>query len=223
MSMKNWLQTTAIPALILATFVTETQTAHADKVINNPFGEAANAVIGNIGNYSWLMWQRKYGGNQSCKMHALGYGVPENLQVVAGFVGDNIIIVSSPNYKFCNYNWAPLNYNGRYVDLVGNGGDDKLVSGAGDTWHWGGGGNDYSQSYNPNGNQFGEDGNDMIYSGNTGAIGGLYGDAGYDCLQAMSFGALDCGPDGGVVGTAGGPMPPGTVNCGATTDTCMLM
>jgi hypothetical protein len=81
--------------------------------------------------------------------------------------------------------WPP-NYDWHYIDFIGNGGDDTLSSGSGDTWLFGNGGNDVLQFANPSGSLAGGPGNDVLRSLATSGFQSLSGNAGDDCLSAAT-------------------------------------
>jgi len=120
--------------------------------------------------------------------------------------------------------WDPPVYDGYYLDLYGDGGDEKEMDdggGSNDTWMSGDGGHDYLEQHSSIGRALGQDGNDTIW-GLTGGNGDyLWGHDGDDCLwdDDDSFSALNCGDH--VSGDSHGGNT-GTTNCENLDQCCSL-
>ena len=100
------------------------------------------------------------------------------------------------NVSFCNYLLTGLNHGGRYLDVYGLDGNDRLDCGrAGDSWLFGGNGNDVLFSIAA-GNLYGGAGIDQIIAAsNTFTSEVLSGGSGNDCLDDRNVAAavIDCG------------------------------
>jgi hypothetical protein len=93
--------------------------------------------------------------------------------------------------------WNRLAYNGRILDLFGDGGADSLHDGGGsnDTWTSGGAGNDYLPQVSSIGRANGGAGQDTVYGLSSGSGDRLLGGDDADCLwdSTNTFTTFDCG------------------------------
>jgi Ca2+-binding RTX toxin-like protein len=161
--------------------------------VSNPFGTAATAYI----NYdpddggNWINWQENATGN--CSFTSLGTGgFSDDFNIFASNSGDTIVFLEySQSFAFCGYSMNAPKYNGHYADLYGGTGNDRLSTGAGDTYIHGGTGDDILS--NDGGAALyltGDDGNDTLLFGTSNG-GTVQGGAGNDCL-AVSTAATNC-------------------------------
>ncbi|MBZ0120408.1 MAG: hypothetical protein K8H88_25680 [Sandaracinaceae bacterium] len=131
----------------------------------------------------------------------------------AGTGVDTMILIGTngytpPSSDYCasgswrTGSWNVLSYNGFYLDLYGDGGNDwELDSGTASglaTYLMGGAGNDYLELNGSGGAAYGEAGADTIYAlSGSGSGETLNGGSGSDCLwdASNSFSSFDCGAD----------------------------
>jgi Ca2+-binding RTX toxin-like protein len=144
-----------------------------------------------------VVWYRHSDGSCLPSTNSLGpsTGLNDHTEVVGGAADDAIFIVTWSG-SFCGYNFTPLVYGGKFLDLYGADGNDSLYGyGGGDTWVHGGGHNDYLYSENPAGTLEGLGGDDTLQAGSSGAGETLLGGDGNDCLYDANSSAsvFDCG------------------------------
>jgi len=194
--------------------------ALALSTVNSPFGPSApvQALIGRNTQapVEVIVWKRVSDG--ACKSTLIGdaFGLTDDVLVVGSSGADTIIVEErAPDYDaiFCNFHLNTLDYGGHFLDVHGGAGDDTLLSGSGDTWHYGEDGNDYL-AFKGAGNLFGGNGNDIVIAmSSIFTAEGLYGEAGSDCLEDQNNAAftIDCGPGSDQISLAYGI--PIRVNC----------
>jgi hypothetical protein len=155
-------------------------TIHAD-----PFGSAdsvgyvgANHITGE----HFLIWAS---GSSCHSPISLGGSAGFSDDFIAdGLDGDDFLyIVEGSMVAFCGMWLQPPNYNGHFFDLRGYYGNDELITGSGDTWLEGEGGDDWMRSDNPLGHMTGWIGNDTLIVFGSGSGGVFRGGPGDDCLQ----------------------------------------
>jgi hypothetical protein len=113
----------------------------------------------------WLTWRS--GTTGSCRFVFLGTGQLKTNYIVHMPAGGSFGRVISTNWPtvYCGANMQPLRYGGGFLDFVGGDGADTFEClGTGDTFLWGGGGNDLLRGYRPGVQIMGGAGNDTIYS-----------------------------------------------------------
>jgi Ca2+-binding RTX toxin-like protein len=182
--------------------------------VHNPHGATTTrAWIGYVAPWGqYIAWQNTTTG--ACSWHNLGPagGLSDNTRVF-GDAAVDLIHVASSTVSFCGYTFSPLVYNGHYLDIYGNGGNDFLSSGTGDTWIYGQGGDDWIWFSNPNGRLYGGTGNDQVMSDGTGGAESLYGESGNDCLRDANrvYNRVDCGSGYDAHGHF--PADPGVISC----------
>jgi hypothetical protein len=127
-------------------------------------------------------------------------GLFDNVQVLGGSGHDNIQVLNGSTSDSCaaGLSQGPI-YGTHYLDVYGGGGDDSIdvEPPSGDTYSFGGAGNDVVWNFSSIGNIFGDAGDDELhlFSGATTKADGAQGGDGNDCLQDFSGTALifDCG------------------------------
>jgi hypothetical protein len=124
---------------------------------------------------------------------------------------------------FCGKRMYPLVYGGHYLDILGNGGNDRLKNATdGDTWLDGQDGNDRLYSENPIGTEYGGPGDDsVIFWGPSGSTATLLGDAGSDCLADIvgTSSTMNCGSGSDKYQILSRP-PSGAVSCETPVNSC---
>jgi hypothetical protein len=173
--------------------------ATASMLVVEPFGNASTTGIVNrdpVDGSHWVSWRNNATGE--CRFNRIGdSALVDNIFLMAGFGGNDTLIVETGNRSFCGYPTAPPNYGGFFLNLYGSDGNDNLQSGYGDTSIAGGAGNDVIFSGRGSAYHYGEDGNDTIVltSFPTGSGGAIYGGNGNDCLSvSISSVTSSCGP-----------------------------
>lgn len=156
--------------------------AHAT-TLTNPFGSRpVTAYVGSDSAGQWIGWKDQIFG--ACHWDWIGdtTGLNDNYLVYGGAGADGIFVVSTP-ITFCGYPLGVPSYGGRFMTIMGNGGNDKLWSpGTLDTNIDGGGGNDWIMSGRGSSFLYGDVGNDLIFGSGSGYGGEKYGNWGDDCL-----------------------------------------
>jgi len=135
----------------------------------------------------------------SCTTNTVGdtSGLTDDLVINGGSAADTMVNVYNAYVSLCGLSFTQANFNGHTVTVYGKGGADKIwIGGAGNDSAYGGGGNDWIRTLNPDGTISGEDGNDTLMSDSmSGSNDRTYGGNGDDCLedQSQSASTFDCG------------------------------
>jgi hypothetical protein len=212
----SWLLGAALT--FIAYWTLNDRPALALTIVSSPFGNTPVEVrIGSCGNAPCqvVVWHPQ---NGACQFTIIGNGtgLTDDIQVHGGGGVDALHIISGQT-TCPGWNLGPLSYNGHYLDLYGDGGDDEVLNsqGTGDTHLHGGDGNDLLDVLFLTGSLFGEGGDDKLYSHGTFSNEVFFGGAGNDCIQDNSGAAavIDCGSGSDkIVRTASGVVP-ANVNC----------
>jgi Ca2+-binding RTX toxin-like protein len=162
--------------------------------------------------YQVVLWQNKSSGACQFTVIGNGSGLNDNYIVHGTSGADRLYIQGGTNW-FCAtyYTIRPLVYGGYYLDVTGAAGNDIVENGGpGDSFVYGGDGDDGVSSWSAYGVIAGEDGNDSLYSENLNQV--VVGGAGNDCLYSASGSAqtFDC-QDGS--DSWAGTQVPGAVSC----------
>lgn len=199
--MKGMRLLIALVVLAVAHSLVATNSALALTIVSSPFGSSSVTVkIGANGQapVQVVVWKRNWDG--ACQATAIGtsQALYDDYHVVGGPGNDSMEILGNVgSVSFCNYWLIGLTYGGRYLDLYGGDGDDRLSCGraVGDSWLFGENGNDFLFSIAA-GNLYGGAGVDQIIAGSTTFTSEvLSGAAGNDCLddRNVSAAVIDCG------------------------------
>jgi Ca2+-binding RTX toxin-like protein len=194
---------------MIAAFSARGRLALAVTSISPPAGFGGHAVTALIvhdpyGSGEWVYWQDKV--TSSCDYTFLSKAPMDagltTDYVIHGSSGNDFIEVASGSTSFCGYPVDPLKYNGHWLDIHGEDGDDQLLAGsAGLSDLFGGNGNDVIISGRPDVIATGDAGNDSIDVGGSGHGADVQGNDGNDCIMIDST------------------TSPYSVSCGAGTDT----
>lgn len=229
--MKNeWLKVGLVGvAILLVGWLAPDRCFAVTHAYPNYIGDNDNVWIGMInhdggGSKPWVCWDG--GASHSAKWQLLGntYGL-DGSYILHGDVGgagaDVMTVVRSSTAVSgdCAGTFTALTYNGSYLDLEGDSGNDTLYGGAGVTDTYGEAGNDYLYGFSSAAYSFGGAGNDNLF-GEAGIYDVLYGEAGSDCLRDASNGwvTFDCGADSDLYWS--GDSSSGKVSCETPTDCC---
>lgn len=216
------LQTSLVVALTFVVYgALPDGAALARTQLYSPFGASApvTAFVGGCssGLCQIVVWQRNSDSACAITLIGDGGGLFDNTEINGGSGNDTLYIMDSSNAygPLCGYNLTYPIYNGYYLDLYGQGGSDDLRSHTGgDSWLFGGDGNDVVFSVGP-GNLWGGNGNDIVYARGAFSAEGLFGEAGNDCLEDENAAAatIDCGPGTDNIGRALSGAIPLNFNC----------
>lgn len=129
------------------------------------------------------------------------YAVHANHPTSGNYYNDTIFVIRSSTAVAGDCapdagNWTALTFNGRYLDVYGDGGNDVVANGSGDSIASGGDGNDSVGNYSCVGaaSAHGNAGNDDVW-GYAGNCDDLFGEAGDDCLDDTNntWSTYNCG------------------------------
>jgi hypothetical protein len=196
--------------------------AQAIQTRTSPFGSSAvTAVIGNSGGIPTIAWSRNSDG--TCDFTTdIGdiAGLVDDFQVHGSSSADSLHIAAG-DQMFCGILIGALAYDGHFLDLVGQLGNDQLISfNGGDTWIYGNGGDDTVVSFNPGGYAEGNDGHDIVFNLSAGSSNTLLGGPGDDCLHDQNGAAMFFNCEAGAFDAQSRPVPAGARNCEFTVDAC---
>jgi Ca2+-binding RTX toxin-like protein len=201
--------------------------ASAVVTITSPFTNAGIAIgaAGATGGAMVACFEEGgFGSGMGFRMEHLGFsaGLSDDFVIVGGSGNDVVIFVQSTTTSFCGLTLSPLKYNGHFLDIHGVDGADFILGAQGDTFYFGGVGNDMMFHYSPIGRSFGGAGNDQVLSFSSGNGDRIFGESGADCLfdSTATFITYDCGS--GSDKFSNSPKPPGTVSCETATSCCGL-
>lgn len=149
-----------------------------------PFGP--HPVVARIGSDAWGQWigWQDVTTNE-CAWDLIGdtSGIWEST-VIHGSSGPDAIFVQDSTVTFCDWPIGPPSFNGYYIQLLGNAGNDMLWSPTTFKTHFlGGAGDDWINSGYASAEIYGDDGDDVIHKTGSGFGGEQHGDAGNDCLS----------------------------------------
>jgi Ca2+-binding RTX toxin-like protein len=193
-------------------------------VLNNPFSDhgAATAYIGHdtITSQELVMWKEVSTG--ACITQVVGNvgtGLNDNAVVTAGPNSDWIQIWNGAySFSWCGAMVTGLNYAGHTFDINGGRLGDVLISGSGNTYIYGGAGNDIIENDGGAGLLLsGDSGNDLVEVDEPSNHGIYAGGAGDDCLildVLVTNANASCG-DGNDYWSGPGTMP---ADCERTTN-----
>jgi Ca2+-binding RTX toxin-like protein len=170
--------------------------AAAATTVNDPWGDEASEAWVNAdpgdGNSHWISWKKISTGE--CAFTSLGdsSGFSDDFNV-QGNGGNDKIRITTFNGTFCGFSMTTPNYNGHFMDLFGQDGNDYMTAGTGDTFLHGANGSD--ALYTQRGSAFvtGGSGEDAIWFAASGSASGtVQGDDDNDCI--IVNGALSPAP-----------------------------
>jgi Ca2+-binding RTX toxin-like protein len=174
----------------------QAKSAQALTNLNNPFsgGPAVIVKVAKISGNMYVTWKRI--SDSSCLFQFIGgaAGLNTDYNVHGGGGNDNMQIVAIANQNVCGFTLEPLAYNGHYVDLFGEGGNDTVFNpGNNETWISGGPGKDLVFGSTFGGRIAGDDDEDLVLGGVDDNI--LVGGEGPDCLSVSHnlAATYDCG------------------------------
>jgi Ca2+-binding RTX toxin-like protein len=172
--------------------------AQAQIVVGNPWGNAPmNVYIGMSGGVAKAVFLNRSTNACATSLLGNGSGLTNDFLIMGGSDMDFLIVVGglAPRFDVCGTSVFSLSFNGHFLDVSGNGGVDFVFNGTGDSWAYGGEGNDTVQTFSPVGNAFGENGNDRVFGTSAVSSDRLFGQAGDDCLEdsGNAHNAFDCG------------------------------
>lgn len=163
------------------------------------------AVWGGVGMRPTMCWRTSAGVETLVALRSdnSSGAMNQGVKILGGGGNDTIWMVpfnayNPPTNCDCGVTgWYKMDYNGWWLDIYGEAGAD-LLEGAvdsGDTWVFGGTGNDICYNYSTVGAVNGNGDHDDLVSDTTGGSDELYGETGNDCLWDTSgtFSACNCG------------------------------
>jgi Ca2+-binding RTX toxin-like protein len=196
--------------------------ASALMIRTDPWGNASSTAY--VGAYPptgthYLVW---IDSSNQCFWYTLGgsSGFSEDIEIFGQGGNDTLIVIRWPE-TICGFSMTTPNYNGHWVAMFGEAGNDGLVSGLGNTTIMSGGaGHDWIETERANAWLDGGSEDDYLWNGATSGSGGMsHAGDGNDCLwvhSGQSPSTMSCG--GGTDQWAG----PGTrpADCESTDTTC---
>jgi hypothetical protein len=172
--------------------------AQAQVILNNPWGNAPmNVYVGMSGGVAKAVFLNRT--TSACAFSTLGTssGLTNNFEIIGGGDMDFLIVAGGLGTRFdvCGTSVTSLSYNGHFLDVNGNGGNDFVFPGTGDSFGLGGEGNDTLQQFSPIGQLVGGNGDDRVFGTSGVTTDRLFGQGGDDCLDdpGNAHSTFDCG------------------------------
>jgi Ca2+-binding RTX toxin-like protein len=224
MTSKNRRLLTAMMTTALAGLAVARQ-AQAAFPVDTPYGsQAVSVLIGTDPRFGPIVCYQSHANGSIFTVYSLGTtaGLDQDYVVRAASGADFIQIFSSGTSTQCGgYQFDPLKYNGKRLDVKGSGGNDTIICGAGRSDCFGDTGKDTMQNFSPVGRLIGGASNDRLSGSSSITTDRLSGGTGTDCLDdpGNRHTEFDCGADADFFVSPAS----GAISCETPVTTCPVL